>query len=523
MKTVRRTLQLALLAGCVLAGSANVTHARSSADEVTSARQDREVTPERARFVRELRREVDGEYDRFYSRRGYWPLWVVDGEVTGAATALIRHLETVQLDGLNPRLFDTEELSEKLYDARTGDAKEQAEAEIALSRAFTRYVQALGQESGEVAYYSDTVRPGARTVSGILRRAALAEDFDTYVAEMGWMHPLYVALRRILAESSPDDYNQIVIVNGPLLRTGDEGVRVRRLRERLSLSEGDVFDEDLRDALAAFQRSRNLTADGTLGPQTVAALNSTARRTDPAAIRRNMARAAELPGPDRRHILVNAASQTLSYYDGGKEIGRMRVIVGSQNTPTPMMAGLLSVATLNPYWNVPVDLVERIIAPAVLRGNSLDAMGYEVLSDWTADAEKLNWRNVDWRGAANGATELRVRELPGSGNAMGSVKYMFPNDQGIYLHDTDNRALFRRDDRFISNGCVRLEDAAALGEWLFGTMPEAEGDAPEQHVTIPDPVPVYITYMTAEPTADGRIAYYDDTYNRDTAPVYVWQ
>ena len=193
----------------------------------------------------------------------------------------------------------------------------------------------------------------------------------------------------------------------------------------------------------------------------------------------------------------------------------MKVVVGTAETPTPMMAGMLHYATLNPYWNVPVSLVQKTIAPAVLRGISLDDMGYEVLSDWTADARKLNWRDVDWRGAAAGSTELRVRELPGSGNAMGSVKYMFPNDLGIYLHDTDNRALFGRDERYFSNGCVRLSDAEALGDWMFGNMPATRSNEPEQHVPLPQPIPVYITYMTATPEAGGAIAYHDDAYGRD--------
>ena len=504
-----------LLACAALALAPAAAQAQSPPADTTAPQA---ATGELAAFARALRSEARGDFASFYAQRGYWPLWIEDGEISPAADRLIEYLDSARLDDLSPRDYSPVGLEDMLARARrTGSAQDLARAELRLSRAFAGYAADLAQESGEVLYFDDAVRPDAAGAGEILARAAASGDFQDYIARMGWMHPYYASLREALASSTGRGFNQVVVLNGPTLRRGDEALRVRILRRRLGLSPSDLFDDELHEALSAFQRSRGLGADGVLGPQTVAALNSTARRQNPAALRRNLRRARELPSAHQRHILVNAASQTLTYYGDGEEQGSMRVVVGTAETPTPMMAGMLHYATLNPYWNVPVSLVKKTIAPAVLRGISLDDMGYEVLSDWTPDARVLDWRDADWRGAANGSTELRVRELPGGGNAMGSVKYQFTNDLGIYLHDTDNRSLFGKQDRFFSNGCVRLQDANELGRWLFGTMPQAEGNAPEQHTRLPEPVPVFITYMTTAPDGDGSIAYYDDTYGRDRA------
>ena len=127
------------------------------------------------------------------------------------------------------------------------------------------------------------------------------------------------------------------------------------------------------------------------------------------------------------------------------------------------------------------------IAPQVVAGRSLASLGFEALSDWTNQAEVIDARTIDWRAVADGRVQPRVRELPGRGNSMGSVKFMFPTELGIYLHDTPQRALFAKSDRHFSNGCVRLEDAPRLGRWLFGQTRRPEGSAPGAftHLTLP--------------------------------------
>jgi murein L,D-transpeptidase YcbB/YkuD len=235
-----------------------------------------------------------------------------------------------------------------------------------------------------------------------------------------------------------------------------------------------------------------------------------------ARLRLNLDRARLLPGAWTRHIVVDAAGARLFFYQGGKQVGTMRVVVGTPQTQTPMLAGMVRYAILNPYWNVPTDLVQKKIAPRVLAGQSLAAMRFEALSDWSEIATKLDGRAIDWHAVAAGQQEVRVRQLPGPANSMGRVKFMFPNNLGIYLHDTNEKALMKKPDRHFSNGCVRLEDAPTLGKWLLGKPIATIAKKTEQGVPLPEAVPVYLTYFTAAPAAKG-VTFLNDVYGRDTS------
>jgi murein L,D-transpeptidase YcbB/YkuD len=140
----------------------------------------------------------------------------------------------------------------------------------------------------------------------------------------------------------------------------------------------------------------------------------------------------------------------------------------------------------------------------------------EALSDWSEAAQPLDPKTIDWSAVASGAQEIRLRELPGAGNSMGRVKFIFPNEDGIYLHDTPDRDLLKKPDRHFSNGCIRLEDAATLGRWLLGKPITAAATAktPEQAVPLHVGVPIYLTYLTATATDKG-VAFRNDIYGRD--------
>lgn len=236
-------------------------------------------------------------------------------------------------------------------------------------------------------------------------------------------------------------------------------------------------------------------------------------------IRLNLDRARNLPGPDRgRHVVVDAAGARLFMYENGRVVDTMKVVVGKEDTQTPIMAGMIRYATVSPYWNIPPDLVRERIASNVLdRGlGYLKEQGYEVLSDWSPKAGITNPKLVNWKSVAAGGQQIRVRQRPGGSNAMGRVKFEFPNELGIYLHDTPERNLFQEADRRYSAGCVRVEDAPRLARWLFGKPLALKSKTPEKRVDLPEPVPVYITYLTAFPEASG-IAFRQDRYRLDAA------
>ena len=234
----------------------------------------------------------------------------------------------------------------------------------------------------------------------------------------------------------------------------------------------------------------------------------------------NLDRVRALPAtPSERYVLVDTNAARLYMYEDGKPVDSMKVVVGRPDAETPAMAGFIRYAIVNPYWNVPPDLVQKTIAKGYLSGGGkwLKANGYEVLDRYGEGGKLIDPKTINWKAVRDGAPGPYVRQKPGGPNFMGKVKYEFPNAQGIYLHDTPERALLAKDQRQLSNGCVRLEDAERLGRWLMGKSIAKSGPAPEQRIDLPTLVPVYITYLTAAPTPQGTIAFRNDVYGRDGA------
>jgi murein L,D-transpeptidase YcbB/YkuD len=399
--------------------------------------------------VREEIADRADELERFYAARDNRPLWFApDGSATPAVERLLRRLDTAQFDALDDKTvkrLQTRSVRRDLDRAAGGKPASVAKAEIELSQLFAAYVRAMrAAPRADMRYESRALAPAVPTTEAALAAAAEAPSLDEYVADMGWMHPLYAPLR-------------------------------------------DALD------------SRSFSPD---------------RRR---AIWENLHRVRALPAtPPERYVLVDAASARLWMYEDGKPVGSMKVVVGKPETPTPAMAGFIRYATVNPYWNVPPHLVRQTIAQGVLKGGTryLARGGYEVLSDYSENAVLLDPRKVDWKSVAQGGPQPYVRQKPSKANFMGKVKYEFPNPAGIYLHDTPERALLKLDERQLSNGCVRLEDAERLGKFLIGRSVSKIPAGKEQRIDLPTLVPVYITYLTAIPTEQG-IAFRDDVYGRD--------
>lgn len=231
----------------------------------------------------------------------------------------------------------------------------------------------------------------------------------------------------------------------------------------------------------------------------------------------NLDRLRSLPAAGR-FALVNTATQRLLMYENGRLADSMKVIVGTTEFPTPMIASVIYYATFNPYWNVPDHLIRKTVAPNALRQGQayLRSRGYQVMSDWSDNAAIVPSDQVDWKAVAAGKIKIRVRQLPGPQNSMGKIKFSFVNGEDIYLHDTPSKGLFAKAERALSNGCIRLEDAARFGRWLLGREPVAPSPEPEQFVKLPQGVPIYVAYLTAQP-AGGKISYSADIYGRDPA------
>jgi murein L,D-transpeptidase YcbB/YkuD len=219
-----------------------------------------------------------------------------------------------------------------------------------------------------------------------------------------------------------------------------------------------------------------------------------------------------------RYIIVDAAGAKLYMIENGRIADTMKVIVGKAgpSTQTPMLASTIYYATLNPYWHVGPELIRSLIARNVLdQGLSyLKVHGYQVMPADPSDDTLLDPAKIDWHAVAEGRETVRVRQLPGPANSMGHLKFGFANAQDIYLHDTPVKTAFNSDDRDLSHGCIRLEDAKRLGHWLLGRDPEPSTGVPEEHELLPAPVPIYVTYLTAQ-VQDGQLAFVGDIYGRD--------
>ena len=218
-----------------------------------------------------------------------------------------------------------------------------------------------------------------------------------------------------------------------------------------------------------------------------------------------------------RYVMVDTAGARLYMIEDGQIVDSMKVIVGKADpsTQTPMLASTIYYATLNPYWHVTPELIRSLTAKNVLEQGVgyLKSRGYQVLSP---SGEMLDPAKVDWHAVAAGQETVQVRQLPGPANSMGRMKFGFANSADIYLHDTPSKDLFAQDDRNLSHGCIRLENAEALGRWLLGRDPQAASTDPELNVQLPTPVPIYVTYLTAQ-VRGGQLSFTDDVYGRDAA------
>ncbi len=277
----------------------------------------------------------------------------------------------------------------------------------------------------------------------------------------------------------------------------------------------------LRDAARAPSLAAYLTSVSEVNP-TYAALRTAAyaevqagAQQPSARLLANLERSRAIPA-DGRFVLVDAAAQRLTMYEHGRPVDSMKVIVGKTKYPTPMIASMIHYATLNPYWHVPEHLVREIIAANVVKKgeNYLKLQGYQVVADYSDNAEILPPSSVDWKAVAAGKAIVKIRQLPGAANSLGTVKFSFANGEGIYLHDTPEKELFAKDQRTLSNGCIRLEDATRFSHWLAGGELHAAGSSPEQNIRLPQGVPIYVTYLTAKPSG-GSLSYVDDVYGRD--------
>lgn len=310
---------------------------------------------------------------------------------------------------------------------------------------------------------------------------------------------------------------------------GDTSRRIVTLRARLRQS-GDLtladssprFDAPLQVAVARFQSRHGLDIDSAVGVGTLRAMNvSAARRAD--QIRLNLERWRWLPPVmGDRYIVVNIPAFEMKVVDSGRTVLRMRSIVGRAYRNTPIFTDTLTYLVMSPYWNVPPNLAVMDILPKVRKNIGYLATQritvFRGNSNTPVDPRAVNWASV-------GGTQMpyRFRQDPGPLNSMGRVKFMFPNQFNVYMHDTPDHSLFDKAERSFSSGCVRLSEPLALAEyllranggWDIAAIDAATSQSSERSVQLKSPIPVHLLYWTAWADVDGTTHFREDIYERD--------
>lgn len=320
---------------------------------------------------------------------------------------------------------------------------------------------------------------------------------------------------------------------GPTLRKGDRNGRIPFLKQRLMatadlsapIGEEDFFDGKLTEAVQRFQARHGLTADGAVGVSTLRELNVTvSKRIQQLYV--NTERCMVMPyPPEKRYILVNIADFTLKLYENGALQLSMSVIVGKKYRQTPEFNGRISSLVLNPSWNVPRSIAVKDLLPKIKKNPGyLKKMRIRVLQDGKTNAQ-IDPANIDWENLQPAHFPYRLQQDPGAHNALGRIKFFFPNPYDLYLHGTPAQELFKKDSRTFSSGCIRLEKPLDLAVYLLkGTslgsiesLNAGISNKKTQWIAIPSPISIYIVYMTAWVDPEGIIQFRPDIYNRDAA------
>ncbi len=482
-----------------------------------------------------------------YRNTTYHPLWVDRSlrlEKAEALAEAIGHAEEEGLSSMDYHLDAIQDLLARVCEQASAASPASvppelwADLDLLLTDAFLLYGShlAAGRVNPETLHPDWKINPGKVDLLASLDKAASSGDIDNALENLRPAHSGYTALRKALTQ-----LRGLVAANGwplldtrEILRPGDRGLAVGDLRRRLALS-GDLdptgpdadalfFDDPLASAVKAFQQRNGLKGDGIVGRDTYGMLNVPAEQRLRQLVL-NLERWRWLPHDlGARYVIVNTADFNLKAVENGQVELQMRVVVGRPARRSPVFSANMAYLVVNPYWNVPTTIAVEDILPELQKNAAyLAPRGIRVLQSWAVDAPEVDPVTVDWHAYHANRFPFRLRQDPGPYNALGRIKFMFPNPFAVYLHDTPNRALFKRVQRDFSSGCIRVEAPIALANFVLAGdqrwTPDALNTLIEKGETrtigLKHPIPVHLLYMTAWADEMGVIQFRSDIYHRD--------
>ena len=484
---------------------------------------------------------------QIYEDRDYRPLWIGMHPVPERTRDLIGSLCDAEREGLRPADYRLSELRRTVERLRPSLDKDRPEAfavlDLELTRRFLDYGADLlaGRLDPKAVASEWYIRARRSSIEGALRGAVLAEEFPGMVAPLRPQLPGYAELVKALA-----GYREILadggwpkVPGGRRLRGGARGARVAVLRRRLRIT-GDllgpagskpVYNRAVARAVAHFQARHGIPVDGMVGAATLAALNVPVQ-VRIRQIQLNLERFRWLPAEfGGRYIYVNIPDYKLYAYDAGKPVLTMRVVVGDEyQNATPVFADSMTFVVFRPYWYVPHRILVREILPKVRKKRSYLAAHHFEVVDSKRNSRVLNPRRIKW--SRVDFSRIQVRQRAGSPtNPLGLVKFMFPNQFAVYLHDTPTREGFSSPNRTLSHGCVWVEKPVDLADYVLAGQddwneqkirqamatadPASQGGRVDGNtVTLHQPLPVYIVYFTTF-VRDGIVNFRRDPYGKD--------
>lgn len=457
----------------------------------------------------------------FYTQREYSPAWVDARRPTGNAIKAIAVLNTATQHGFDPADYNAAALEEmgqavEKIDKESPERLERlAEFDARLTAGLLKFGKdvAVGRQNGDGHFKARRKSPDL-----VAAVTAAVDDPEKFVEAVRPPHAEYAALQKAL-----DDLNGQKAKGG---WTRVPSATSPELRERLAQSGHLKEGGDLPAAVKSFQELHSIRATGTVDAATLAALNVPLDwRIQQVAI--NMQRWRWMPDDlGDRHFLVNIPYYHLIARESGKPVMDIRVVVGKPGNNTPIFSEDMETVVFSPYWNIPDTIAENETAPAVARDpNYLARQGIEILRVSSSGTQAVNASDVNWDNPES-LKGLAFRQRPGSSNALGHVKFLFPNEYNVYLHDTPADALFAKPGRAFSHGCVRVEEPETLAKYVLKGYPEwtdenisaAMSAGVEKHVRLKEKIPVHIAYFTAWVDENGGLHFQPDIYGYDLNP-----
>lgn len=482
--------------------------------------------------------------NRLYQQNGFNPLWFRDGRPSPQAAATVASLRGADARGLDSGDYDADLLGRWLKSPQlAGNPREIAAFDVGLSLSAMRYLSNLyiGRINPRLVDFGLSVEPKKVDLPNLIEQLSRSDNPKALVDGMEPKLPLYRNLKEALARyRALAKETQAPAVSFPAkFGPGGHHKDIPVLRRYLAvlgdlkeippgMAEVETYDPDLVAAVKSFQERHGLGPDGVIGKGTVAAIS-----VPPAERVRQIQLALErlrwLPdGIQGPYLIVNIPSFQLFGSRDGEGFGQhdiqMNVIVGAavNGRHTPVFHADMTYVTFNPYWNVPLKIAAKELAPALRRNPGyLARNNMEIVSGFGANAPAYAPTPENIEMLATGA--LKIRQRPGASNALGLVKFAFPNNNNIYLHSTPSKGLFQRARRDFSHGCIRVQEPVKLAEWVLAEQGEwtreriesAMAGRTPRTVTLKQPIPVYIFYSTVLADRDGRASFYQDIYGHD--------